>query len=323
MNQIRKIDPKDLYDINIANFYNYVAEIMDDFHYAFHISIREIPNKTRCEIWKHKRSDDEALVWVEVVKESKDVASDTVVEVLRVMNDNNLTKLFFFTNGSLKDGDRQILDDEGHFIFTTDEIIETLIALDKKKIPKKKYVRKQVKIPSGFVLIRNYLRSRELPKEKNVIRINLIKDIVDKYISLYEPIKNIISNIKNYDEIPDDIKERLKREQFKLLPNLIVISTYSFMDKFQYLKVDLFNYVKLLIMYIGAIIEYEPMEDVEKYKSEIEEYLDRFSKIEEEIDQYKKEYIDENKRLSVRLLVSSVLFIIIFLILLIMLVVKG
>ncbi|MGA1847016.1 hypothetical protein [Deferribacter abyssi] len=322
MSQIRKINPKDLYDINIANFYNYVAEIMDDFHYAFHVSIREIPNKTRCEIWKHKKSDEEALVWVEVVKESKDVASDIVVEVLRIMNDNNLTKLFFFTNGSLRDDDRQILDDEGHFIFTTDEIIETLIALDKKKIPKKKVVRKRVKVPSGFVLIKNYLRSRELPKEKNVIRINLIKDIVYRYVSLYEPIKEMISNIKDFDEIPDDTKERLKKEQFKLLPNLVVISTYSFMDKFQYLKVDLFNYVKLLIMYIGAIIEYELMEDVEKYRKEIEKYLDKFNKIEEEIEQYKREYIDENKRLSMKLLVSSALFIIIFFILLIILVVK-
>lgn len=311
MSRFSDLNPKDLYNISITNFYDYVAEIMDDFNYSFHRTLKEIPNKTRCEIWKHRGSDDEALVWVEVVQDGGDVDSEVPVEVLRVMNENNLRTLFFFTNGHLNDEDKQIIDEEGYFIFTTDEIIETLIAIDKKKEPKQKVVRKKVKTPSGFILIRNYLRNREIPKEKNVIRVNLIKSVVERYSSLYEPIKNIVDKIENFDDISDDIRETLKKEQFKLLPNLLVISTYTFLDRFQYLKVDLFNFVKLLIMYIGAIIEYEPMEDVEKYKNEIEKLLEKFSNIDKEIEEYKKDYIEENKKLTKNLIVSSVVIILI------------
>ncbi|BAI79921.1 conserved hypothetical protein [Deferribacter desulfuricans SSM1] len=311
MSRFSDLNPKDLYNISIANFYDYVAEIMDDFNYSFHRALKEVPNKTRCEIWKHKGSDDEALIWVEVVQDGGDVDSEVPVEVLRVMNENNLTTLFFFTNGHLNDEDKQIIDEEGYFIFTTDEIIETLIAIDKKKEPKKKVVRKKVKTPSGFILIRNYLRNREVPKEKNVIRINLIKSVVERYSSFYEPVKSIVDKIENFDDIPDDIRETLKKEQFKLLPNLLVVSTYTFLDRFQYLKVDLFNFVKLLIMYIGAIIEYEPMEDVEKYKSEIEKLLEKFNNIDKEIEEYKKDYIEENKKLTKNLIVSSVVIILI------------
>jgi len=324
MNQIEVIDLEQFYNISISDFYSYVSEIMTDFNYFFHLTLKEIPNKTRCEIWKHRGGEEEALVWVEVVQNGEYVASEVPVEILKLMNENNLRTLFFFTNGALIEEDKEIIDEEGYFIFTPDEIIETLIAISKKKIPKNKNIRKKVKVPSGFVLIRNYLRNREIPKEKNVIRINLIKQIVDKYISLYEPILKIVEQIEDYNDISDEIKEILKKEQFKLLPNLVVISTYTFLDKFQYLKVDLFNFVKLLILYIGAIIEYEPMEDVEKYKSEIEKFVEKFKNIENEIEEYKKEYLEENKKLSKNLLINSIVFIVLlFIIVIIYVVING
>ncbi|BAI81791.1 hypothetical protein DEFDS_P171 (plasmid) [Deferribacter desulfuricans SSM1] len=306
MSKYKNLNPKDLYDISISNLYNYIYEIMENFNYAFHQSVKEIPGKTICEIWKAKHSTKEVLVWIEVVQDGQEVDSDLPITILRIMNDYNLKNLFFFTNGYLNNETKQLLDEENYFIFTTDEIIETLLAIDKKKITKVKSKRKKTKVPSGFILIKNYLKNREIPKHRTIIKLGLINNIINKYLALHKPIYQLIQHIENYENVPDDIEKKLKMLQFNLLPYLLVISSYKFITPFSYLKVDLFEYIKYLIMYIGAVIEYEPLEDVERYKNQIDDYINKFNNIDKEIEKYRSEYLELNKKLAKNLLIQAV-----------------
>jgi len=89
------------------------------------------------------------IVWVEIQDPAVELSWQESADILRVMNDENLTKLFLFTNGNLDEDAKDILGDENHFIYTPRNIIEKLLSLEEieekpeqiiatKKLKKKK-----------------------------------------------------------------------------------------------------------------------------------------------------------------------------------------
>ncbi|MDE7033976.1 MAG: hypothetical protein K2O68_03190, partial [Mucispirillum sp.] len=131
MDSERKARYEQLYNIKLTDFYNFVSEVMGDFNYSLHRTVKDIENKRRIEIWAYQsREDQAAVVWIEVVKPGEILDPYITTDVLRTMNDENVTRLFFFTNGQMSVEEKEVLEGSNHFVFGTDEIVETLIAID-------------------------------------------------------------------------------------------------------------------------------------------------------------------------------------------------
>ncbi|ADR18850.1 hypothetical protein [Calditerrivibrio nitroreducens] len=318
---IEELSFKDFVEMDISTFYDYIGHIMVDLNFSFHRSIRDVGDYRRIEIWKHtKNLDDYALVWVEIVKPGNDVTRDVSYDVLRTMNDLNMLKLFFFTNGGIDESSRDVLDDKGHFIFTPDNIIETLIAIKKKSelVIKPKIKRKKPKTPSGFVLIKNFLKENKPKEIKTVVPIKLIPEFRDKLIAQFEPIFDLIKTIEEINNIDSEVRKKLKAYQFALLTDLLNVASLDFEDPFGWMKEDLFYMIQNLVLYIGALVEYELEEDMNNYLEEFNKRKNNLYKFEEIIEEIRKKDIErieiitkQLKKLSKIVIIVSILALIV------------
>ena len=95
MDSERKARYEQLYNIKLTDFYNFVSEVMGDFNYSLHRTVKDIENKRRIEIWAYQsREDQAAVVWIEVVKPGEILDPYITTDVLRTMNDENVLNGF-------------------------------------------------------------------------------------------------------------------------------------------------------------------------------------------------------------------------------------
>ena len=309
MNADNVLNFEKFYNIKMSEFYEYTATILSDFGYIFHRSIKELPEKRRIELWKSKKNEsDQAIVWVEITNSGADIAKDVPIDVLRVMNEENLTKLFFFTNGGIKEDDLETLDGKEHFIFTPSDIIESVeLIRTKSDKTETKIKRKKVKAPSGFILIKNYLTNHKKDITNIQVRIEQIHKFADVIIKKIEKIYGTLNNIKDINNISIEHRDMFKKMQYSLLPDLIKISSLQMPEDVASIKELLFDAVKNLILYIGAIIEYEAEEDVQKYKEDLEKNIEELKNIENTVNEYKTKQIKIAYKKSIVLLLISVI----------------
>lgn len=309
---IEDLSFKDFVEMDISTFYDYIAHIMGDLNFSFHRAIRDVQDYRRIEVWKHQKNlDDYALVWVEIVKPGNDVTRDISYEVLRTLNDLNMLKLFFFTNGGIDDSSMDVLEDKGHFIFTPDNIIETLIAIKKKTelVVKPKIKRKKPKTPSGFVLIKNFLKENKPKEEKTVVPMKLIPEFRDKLISQFEPIFELIKTIEDINNIDTEVRKKLKAYQFALLTDLLNITSLEFEDPFGWMKEDFFYMIQNLVLYLGALSEYELEEDMNKYLDEFQNRKNNLYRYEQIVEDMKKKNIEKIEQITKQLKKLSLIII--------------
>ncbi len=311
---IEELSFKDFVEMDISTFYDYIAHIMGDLNFSFHRAIRDVQDYRRIEVWKHQKNlDDYALVWVEIVKPGNDVTRDISYEVLRTLNDLNMLKLFFFTNGGIDDSSRDVLEDKGHFIFTPDNIIETLIAIKKKTelVVKPKIKRKKPKTPSGFVLIKNFLKENKPKEQKTTVPIKLIPEFRDKLVVQFEPIFELVKSIDDINDIDAEVRKKLKAYQFALLTDLLNISSLEFEEPFGWMKEDFFYMIQNLVLYLGALAEYELEEDMNKYLDEFNNRKNNLFKYEQILEEMKKKNIEQLDQITKQLKKLSVIVIVV------------
>lgn len=278
------------FNISISDFYEYVASIMGDFGFVFHKNIKELPNKRRIELWKLKISEsDQAIVWIEMTNSGSDVTKDVPAEVLRVMNDENLTKLFFFTNGGLLENEMETLEGKNHFIFTPSEIIESMEMIKNKEEKKEDTnKRKHIKVPSGFVLLKNYLEAHKKNIKSIVIRIDDIPLYSEKVSKKILKTLEASAQVKDINNIPQEERDNLKKIQYSLLPELTNISSLSLPDGLTDIKENLFDIVKNCVLYLGSLVEYESEDLLSKYMEAINKSIAEVAKSAEKVEIYKK-----------------------------------
>jgi len=313
MNTNETLNFEKFYNIGISDFYEIAASIMDDFNFIFHRNIKELPEKRRVELWQSRKNEsDKALVWIEITSSGSYISKDVPIEVLRSMNDENLTKLFFFTNGGISEDNLDILDGKNHFIFTPSEIIETVSIIKAKSENKEtKIKRKKVKFPSGFILIKNYLESHKQEIKHVVLKLEHISSYVNKILTKLEQILKILDSIEDINKISVEERDKLKKLQYTLLPELIKISSIQLPSGLESIKETLFDTLKNCILYIGALTEYEAEEDVEKYKNNLISNINNLKNIDEIVDNYKKDQINNTYKKSAKLLAFSLLIMLI------------
>ena len=263
MDSERKARYEQLYNIKLTEFYNFVSEVMGDFNYSIHKTVKDIENKRRIEIWAYQsREDQSAVVWIEVVKPGEVLDPYITTDVLRTMNDENVTRLFFFTNGQMGAEEKEVLEGSNHFVFGTDEIVETLIAIDMKRSIKVVRKRKKVQVPSAMVLIKNFLKANRVTRREIKLKTSAVPELAGQYYKLIRRVLNEIDKIPDINDIPTQSRERLKKIQYDLLPELLKTPYYTFTYQFAYLRNALFSLIEYTIVYIGNVIEYESEDDL-------------------------------------------------------------
>ena len=303
-----KSDYEKFFNINISDFYEYVASVMGDFGFVFHKSLKELPNKRRIELWKFKTSDsDQAIIWIEITNSGSDVPREVPAEVLRVMNDENLTKLFFFTNGGLQESEKETLEAKEHYIFTPSEIIDLMsIIRDKEKKDVTVNRRKSVKVPSGFILIKNYLDSHKGNIKNIVIRIDDIPKYGEKISKKISNILDASSQVADINNIPQEDRDSLKKMQYSILPELTNISSLNLPPELANVKEIFFDGVKNCILYIGALVEYESEDLLEKYLDLTKKNMAAIGETKNKVENYKKEQIKKSYKISLRLFLVTI-----------------
>lgn len=303
-----KSDYEAFFNISISDFYEYVASIMTDFGFIFHKSLKELPNKRRIELWKLKTNDSEhAIIWIEITNSGSDVPKDVPADVLRVMNDENLTKLFFFTNGGLQDNEKETLEGKNHYIFTPSEIIESIDLIKSKEVKNVQVnKRKAVKVPSGFVLLKNYLESHKGNIKNIVIRIDDIPYYGEKISKKISKIIDSSAQIKDINNIPQDERDNLKKMQYSILPELTNISSLNLPKELTEIKETLFDGIKNCVLYLGALVEYESEELLDKYLNLIKENMKNIAETKNKIEIYKKTQIRSSFGQSFKLFLITI-----------------
>lgn len=308
MDSDRKLKYEQLYNIKLADFYNFISEVMGDFNYSLHKTVRDVEQRRRLENWAFQsREDQGALVWIEVVKPGESLDPYIATDVLRAMNDENVTRLFFFTNGQMSPEEKELLEGSNHFIFGTDEIVETLIAIDMKRSIKVVRKRKKVKVPSAMVLIKNFLKANRVTKKEIKLKTSAIPDLVGQYYRLIRRVLNEIDKIPDINDIPSATREHLKKVQFDLLPELIKTPYYVFSYQFNYLRNALFSLIEYTIVYIGNVIEYESEDDLKKNREVIEDIMAKIETVEMQINNYKADLMFSSEKLAVKVVVYAAL----------------
>ncbi|MCD8553907.1 hypothetical protein [Seleniivibrio sp.] len=306
-NDEQKITYQDFFNIKLNKFYEFVTEVMHDFTFTVHRSIKDEEGKRRIELWRSSKSEESAMVWIEIARNGEDIDRYVSSDVLRTMNEEGLTKLFFFTNSNLDEDTRDILDGKNHYIFTPADIIETLEALDMKRItvkPVKK--RKTVKIASGFFQIRNYLKQNPPKGKKVFVNTSTLSDMCDHYVVMTRQILNDVDRVDDINNMSPELKDRFKRVQTKLLPELRKTLFYKFTDRFDYLAQSIYNIQESLIIYIGALVEMESEEELNNCREKIEKELNVLKEIDGKLEEFYKEQMDKAESLSYRLLYTSI-----------------
>lgn len=309
MDSERKGRYEQLYNIKLTEFYNFVSEVMGDFNYSLHRTAKDIENKRRIEIWSYQsREDQSAVVWIEVVKPGETLDPYITTDVLRTMNDENVTRLFFFTNGQMSPEEKEVLEGSNHFVFGTDEIVETLIAIDMKRSIKVVRKRKKVQVPSAMVLIKNFLKANRVTRREIKLKTSAVPELAAQYYKLIRRVLNEIDKIPDINDIPSQSRERLKKIQYDLLPELIKTPYYTFTYQFAYLRNALFSLIEYTIVYIGNVIEYESEDDLKKNREVIEEIMSKLDNVDEEIANYKSDLMFTSEKIALKLIMYAAVF---------------
>lgn len=273
--------------MDLLGFYNTTTVILDDFRLSFHHMMSEIPGRRRVEVWTSKNNqDDKALLWIELIGTEGEYDSYITTDILRSMNEEGIQRLFFFTNGFIGEEDRQILEGSENYVFTCEEIIQTYGTLNKRKTAANASKRRRMQIPTGTVLIKNFLSKNQYKKHPIKIRTSSVPELVHLYINYTHDVLEKIDTIRDIENFPTDMRQWGKRVQFELLPELLKVSNYSYIPKFAYIKDNLFTLVQTLIIYIGAVIEYEDVESMTNYRKTIESVLESLQKVDDDVLKY-------------------------------------
>jgi len=301
-----KMTYQDFYNIKLRKFYEYVTDVMHDFSYAVHRNLKEDENRRRVEIWRSSKNENtSAMVWIETIKAGAELDPYVATDVLRTMNEEGNTKLFFFTNTDISKDVKDVLDGRDHYIFGPKDIIETIDALEVKKMAKTGKKRKSVKIASGLVVIRNYLKNNP-PKGRRVfINTSTLSDLAENYIHLSRETFNEIDRLDDINNLSQETKERFKRMQTKLLPELRKTLYFRFTEQFDYLSDTVFNILQNIIVYIGALIEMESEEQMTKSRDTIEKEIEKLRGIDEQLETFYTEQMKKTEKLSYNLLYMS------------------
>jgi hypothetical protein len=297
----------------MKNLYEIATEILHDFHFAIHRSVSDSQSKRRIEVWRSTKDEsDNALVWLEVINSDDNVDPYISTDILRSMNEENVTKLFFFTNGSLEKKEKEVLDGKDHYIFTPGDIIDTTNAIEKKRRHKHQKKRKSKVVPTGYTLLKNYMKGREVDKGHVLVRTSKINAVAEKYINLTKKILEDIDHIEDINNITPEIKEKFKRMQHDILPEVLKISVYRFTDQFTEMQRRLFSLLQYLLIYIGAVIEYESEDEMKRAKDRVEEELEYLNSIEAEVEEYSGNQMRRAQKYAYRLIAMSVTVIVFF-----------
>lgn len=300
-----------LYSMRMSEFYEYVAEIMSDFNFIFHRNVVEVPEKRRGEIWTSKKyENDYGMVWIELTRNGENVPDDIPTDILRAMNDEVVTKLFFFTNGGISEDVNGVLKGKKHYIFDASDIIETMQVIKKRKEEEENIsIRKEVSNPSGFVLIKNYFKSNKIEENKYKVKVEQVKDITMNVIKKIEKPLNMIDEIEDLNKIPKYSRDKLKKIQYALLPEMVKIASLNFGEMLQEVKGSIMNLLKSSIIYIGAVVNYESEESMKKYREDVEKILESLKSVEGKVEEYKKVQISKATNISFKLILISIIII--------------
>jgi len=298
---------QDFYNIQLRKFYEYVTDVMHDFSYATHRNLKEDENRRRVEIWRSSKNENvSALLWIEIVKGGTDIDSYIATDVLRTMNEEGMSKLFFFTNSDLDFDIKDILDGKDHYIFTPKDIIETMSAVEVKKMSFAVKKRKHVKVPSGTVVLRNYLKNNPPKGRKVFINTSTLSELAENYIHLARETFNEIDRLDDINNLSQETRERFKRLQTKLLPEVRKTLYFKFTERFDYISQTIYSIVQNLIVYIGALIEMESEEQMNKARDNVENELEVLRAIDEKLEAFYLEQMKKTERLSYDLLYISI-----------------
>lgn len=307
MSDSDKMSYQDFYNITVKKFYEHVTDVMHDFSYAIHRSLKEEDNRRRVEIWRSSKNENiSALIWIDVVKGGTEIDHYIATDVLRTMNEEGITRLFFFTNTDIDDETKDVLDGKDHYVFTPTDIIQTIEALEVKKLSKSAKKRKHVKVPSGRVAIRNYLKNNP-PKGRRVfVNTSALSDMADNYIHLARETFNEVDRVDDINDMSQEVKDRFRRLQTKLLPELRKTLYFKFTERFDYLSQTIYNIVQNLVMYLGSLIEMESEEQLNTARDNVETELDVLRGIDEKIEEFYIEQTRKTQRMSYNLLYISI-----------------
>ncbi|MDR0454448.1 MAG: hypothetical protein LBH05_06530 [Deferribacteraceae bacterium] len=318
MDSERQSKYEELYNIKLSEFYHFVTDVMADFGYSLYRNVKEIDNRRRVESWVHSSKDEQkAIVWIEVVKPNDKLDPFLTTDVLRAMNDENIVRLFFFTNGNIEAEDRDVLEGNNHFIFATEEIVETLIAIDAKRSVKVIKKRKTVKLPSATVLIKNFFKNHEIKKKEIRLKTSATPELLVQYTRLVRRILNEVDKVNDINDIPVETKEKLKKIQFDLLPELVKTPSYVFPKQFAYLNNVLFNLIHIAIIYIGNFTDYESEDDLKQNREILEDLLTKIDSVDDRVLAFKADMMFQAEKTSVKIILTSGLITFISLVLLI------
>jgi hypothetical protein len=302
----RKSRYETLYNIRISEFYSFATDVMADFGYSLHRTIKEENGRRRVESWIHgNKEDQKAVVWIEVTKSDEPLDPYLTTDVLRAMNDENVTRLFFFTNGDISADDRDILEGSNHFIFAREEIVETLIAIESKRTVKVVKKRKPVTVSSAMILIKNFFRNHEIKKKQIRLKTSAVPDILSQYGRLIRKILAEVDKVPDIDDISPDIRDRLKTIQFDLLPELARVPSYVFPRNFSNLRNMLFELLQISIIYVGNFIEYEPEDELKKNRERIEDMLAIIDRVDDQVLSFKSDMMFQAEKTSVKIILTS------------------
>ncbi len=295
-----------LYNIKLSELYQFVTEVMIDFGYSLYRTVKEVEGRRRAETWVYNNKEDQkAIVWIEVLKPNESLDPFLTTDVLRAMNEENITRLFFFTNGLMSEEDRDVLEGSNHFIFTTEEIVETLVAIDSKRAVRVVRKRRAVKVPSAMVHIKNFFKKHEIRRKHILLKTSAIPELIAQYSRLVRRILEEVDGVKDINDIPPDIREKLKKIQFELLPELAKTPSYVFPKQFTVLKNTLFSLMQVTIIYLGNFVEYESEDDLKRNRETIEEILAYLDRMDDQLLAFKSDMMFQAEKNSVKVILTS------------------
>lgn len=307
MSEETKITYQDFFNIKLSKFYEYVTDVMHDFSYAIHRNLREDEGRRRVEVWRSSKNENvSALIWIEIVKGGTELDHYIATDVLRTMNEEGMTKLFFFTNTDITADTKDVLDGKDHYVFTPKDIIETIDALEMKKMSKSVKKRKKVKVPSGMISIRNYLKHHPPKGKRFFLNTSTLSDMAQNYVHLARETFNEVDRLDDINNMDQDTKERFKRLLSKLLPELRKTLYFRFTERFEYLSNTVYNIMQNLVIYISALVEMESEEQMNKARDAVETELDTLRNIDEKLEEFYAEQMKKTEKLSYNLLYISI-----------------
>jgi len=323
MSEQTSVTYQDFFNIKLKKFYEYVSDVMHDFSYAIHRNLREEEGKRRIEVWRSSKNENvSAIVWIEVVKGGVELDHYIATDVLRSMNEEGMTKLFFFTNTDISTDTKDVLDGKDHYVFTPKDIIETIDALEVKKMSKAIKKRKNVKVLSGMVTIRNYLKNHPPKGRKVFVNTSTLSDLAQNYIHLVRETFNEVDRLDDINNLDQATKERFIRLLSKLLPELRKTLYFKFTERFDYISDTIYNIMQNLVIYISALAEMESEEQMNKARDAIETEIDTLSNIDDKLEEFYTEQMKTTEKLSYNLLYVSI-GVIAFMVILYVLIVRS